>query len=271
MVGKRIQLPSSLGTDVHLDLYVPMTSQEIDPDVKRPAVVICPGGAYAFCSEREAEPVALRFLIAGFNAFVLWYRVAPNRYPIPQQDAAAAVAWVRAHAQETHTDPSKIAILGFSAGGHLAGSLGALWHRADLWEPMGLTPDQVRPNAMVLCYPVISGGEKAHRGSFENLSGSSNVKDHAAFSVDEWVTPHCPPAFIWHTFEDEAVPVENSLLMANALAKQGILTELHVFPRGIHGASLCNEQTTNPSRMGHLLPECQMWPDLAMRFLKDVM
>ena len=132
MLHQRVMVPSSGGTQVPMDVYVPYASREINADVRRPAIVICPGGGYRHLSQREAEPIALRFLMEGFNTFIVWYRIAPNRFPLPQQDAAAAMAYVRAHAQEFLTDPNRIAIAGFSAGGHLAGSIGTLWHRAEM-------------------------------------------------------------------------------------------------------------------------------------------
>lgn len=271
MLGQRILISSSGGAQIPLDLYIPEVTDEIDGDIRRPSVVICPGGGYHFLSRREAEPVAVRFAAAGFNAFVLWYRVAPHRYPLPQQDAAATVAHVRTHAHEYHTDPNRIAVLGFSAGGHLAGSLGTLWHREELWREMGLSPAQVCPNAMVLCYPVINGGVYAHRNSFVNLTGTQDTSRHTEYSVDGWVSKNTPPAFIWHTFEDKSVPVQNSLLMAQALAQHGILTELHVFPYGGHGSSLCNEQTSGTKAPQHLLPDNAVWVEMAQRFLKKAM
>lgn len=271
MLHQRIMIPSSQGAQIALDAYVPGVIADVDARPRRPAIVICPGGGYRHLSAREAEPIALRFLMEGFNTFVVWYRIAPSRFPLPQQDAAAAVAYVRAHADELLTDPDRIAIAGFSAGGHLAGSLGALWHRAELWQEMGLAPEMVKPNAMALCYPVITGGEHAHRGSFENLTGTEDVTVHQAYSVDGWVTENCPPAFLWHTFEDAAVPVHNSLLMARAMARHGVLCELHVFPHGVHGAALCNAVSANSQQPGHLLPECECWPAMAARFLMDVM
>ena len=255
---------------VRIDSYLPEVYEEINPQVKRPAILVCPGGGYEWTSTREGEPVALRFAGMGFNTYVVWYRVAPNRFPVPQQDVGAAIAWIRHHAAEQHTDPDRIAVMGFSAGGHVAGSLGVLWPHAELWAPMGLSPEEVRPNALVLCYPVISGGEWAHRGSFVNLTGTEEEKTHAAYSLDESVRQGVtPPTFLWHTWDDGAVPVMNTLLMAQALAKEGIQAEVHIFDHGGHGSSLCDETTTTPGREAdQLLPHCQGWPALAAAFLK---
>lgn len=261
----------TLATGVPMDVYVPHASGQVDPNVRRPSIVICPGGGYQHLSEREAEPVALRFLMMGFNCFIVWYRLAPNTYPAPQQDVAAAVAWVRQHADEYHAAPEKIAVMGFSAGGHAAGSLGVWWPRAELWQPLGLTPEDVKPNAMVLCYPVITGGEFAHRGSFVNLSGTEDVSAHAAYSLDESVTADTPAAFLWHTWTDGAVPVENTLMMAAALRRHGVTAEVHIFPFGSHGLSLANELTSSHDYPEQNVPECTAWPELAARFLRQVM
>ena len=290
MLHQRVMVPSSGGTSVPMDIYVPHT--EACARSPRPAVVICPGGGYRFCSEREAEPVALRFLELGFNAFVVWYRVhlfegvdplphgeenwykasGSHRFPMPQQDAAACVAYVRAHAEEWNTNPSQIAVMGFSAGGHLAASLSGLWHHAELWTEMGLTPEDIRPNAAVLSYPVIVADHDAHRGSFEHLSGGDkNVENHQQYSILNWVTENYPPTFLWHTFTDGSVPVQNNIRMAHALADKGVLSELHIFPEGVHGLSLANEITMRPGAPELIVPECQCWPELAARFLKNAM
>lgn len=271
MLHERISVPSTDGFSLPLDIYCPEVSADIDPNIQRPAVVICPGGAYQFLSPREAEPVALTFAAMGFNAFIAWYRVAPHRYPRPQQDAAAAVAWVRANATKTHTHPEKIAIMGFSAGGHCAASLGVWWPRAELWQKLNLTPQQVKPNALVLSYPVITGGEKAHRGSFVNLSGSQDLKEHMRYALETQVTAQTPPAFLWHTWTDESVPVENSLLFASALKANGVQAEVHLFPFGNHGASLCNPQTSGTLNPQFVLPDCAQWPRMAADFLHRVL
>lgn len=261
----------TLATGVPMDLYIPHISPQINPDVQRPAIVICPGGGYEHLSEREAEPIALRFLALGFNCAVVWYRLAPNRFPAPQQDVAAAVAWLRLHAAETHTRPEGIAVMGFSAGGHVAGSLGVMWQNQELWQPLGLTPADVKLNAMVLCYPVISGGEYAHRGSFVNLTGESDPAAHTAYSLENLVTPDAPPTFLWHTWFDGAVPVENTLMMASALRRANVQAEVHIFPRGGHGLALANDITTSTQWPEQTVEDCTIWPELAARFLKQVL
>ena len=289
MLGTPVYIPSSHGAQIRVDCYVPHVSREIDPQVRRPAIVVCPGGGYRFCSEREAEPIALRFLAEGFNVFVVWYRVhesdAPGKdhdargwysespdhvFPMMQHDAGAAIAYVRQNAEALHTDPDRIAVMGFSAGGHLAASVSALWNHAELWAEIGLAPEDVRPNAAVLCYPVIVADEDAHRGSFEHLSGSADVRDHQAYSILNWVSADFPPAFIWHTFTDPTVPVRNSLRLALALSEANVKTEMHIFPEGTHGLSLANELIAPPGKPELVVPECQMWPALAARFLKNL-
>ena len=290
MMFERVYVPSSRGAKIMVDAYVPRVSGEIDAAVRRPAIVVCPGGGYRFCSEREAEPIALRFLAEGFNVFVVWYRVnvSPDDihrdaeeagwyrkdpshvFPLPQHDAAAAIAYVRAHAQKHHTDPDRIAIMGFSAGGHLAASVSGLWHHKELWQELNLTPEDVRPNAAVLCYPVIVADHDAHRGSFVRLTGTQDAEMHKQYDVTNWVTDQYPPTFLWHTFTDRDVPVQNSIRMGLALANAGVLTEMHIFPSGCHGLSLANTMTCSAATMELQVEECAQWPALAARFLKKL-
>ena len=262
----RIELPNCA-----MHAYLPEVIEGITKP--RHAIVICPGGGYRFRSEREAEPVALVFAAMGFNCFVVEYHVAPEVgapvHPDALFDVAHAVAWVRAHAAECHTKPDAIAVMGFSAGGHAAGHLGVRWHDAAQMAEFGLTPEQAKPNAMVLCYPVITGGQFAHRGSFEHLTGCTDLAVHAKFSLDEMVTDQAPPAFLWHTYEDGSVPVENSLLMFAALRRCGVMSEYHVFPKGGHGLGLANPLTSDSPAQN--IPECAQWPEMAARFLKTVL
>lgn len=262
----QIELPKCLMHAYIPDVVEPVTTL-------RPSIVICPGGGYRFRSDREAEPIALVFAAKGFNCFVAEYAVAPEVglpvYPAALFDVAHAVAWVREHAAEYCADPNAIAVMGFSAGGHAACHLGVRWHEEELMASFGLTPAQAQPNAMVLCYSVITAGPYAHRGSFEHLTGSKDLAIHAQFSLEEKVTAHTPPTFLWHTWEDGAVPVENSLFFACAMRRCGVQGEVHVFPKGGHGLSLANPLTSDSPAQN--IPECAQWPDMAARFLRTVL
>ena len=215
-----------------------------DDRKKRPAVVICPGGAYAFVSGREAERIALSYNAAGYHAFVVNYAVAPHKHPLPIMNAAKAIEIVREHAGEWFVDSDKIAVCGFSAGGHLAASISTLWNDPEIFSDDEEKNKLHRPNATILAYPVISSGEHAHAGSFDNLTGTKDIIPlREKLSLEKRVTEQNPPAFLWHTYEDNAVPVENSLLFASALRKHNIPLELHIFQKGEHGASLASDET----------------------------
>ncbi len=271
MFHQTIRVPSAGGYEVPVDAYVPSASASIAPEIRRPAIVLFPGGGYTHLGSREAEPVALRFLSLGFNVFTVTYRFAPWRYPVPMQDGAAVIAYVRANAAQLHTDPERIAVLGFSAGGHLAGTLGVSWQRKELWADMDLTPEDVRPNAMVLGYAVLTAGENAHRSSFENLTGSADPAGHQAYGVETQVTEDCPPTFLFAGYDDAAVPVQNTLLMALALSRRQIPAEVHIFRHGPHGAALFSEITSGPNCPQMNVPEAARWPEMAAAFLNKAM
>ncbi|HEX3046916.1 MAG TPA: alpha/beta hydrolase, partial [Bacillota bacterium] len=187
----------------------------LDGDKSRGAVLICPGGGYGFVSEREGEPIALQFNAAGFQAFVLNYSVSPHRHPQPLLDVSRAMCLLRERAGSWKVDPKKIAVCGFSAGGHLAACLGVHWSKPYLQNAPGIMMGMNQPNALILSYPVISSREFAHRGSFENLLGEHADEDLLGeMSLERQVNPETPPVFIWHTYNDGLVPVENSLLFA---------------------------------------------------------
>ena len=256
------------GFQPKMSVYLPDNSPEIQIDRKHPTVVICPGGGYAMTSDREAEPIALRFAAAGCNAVVVRYSCVPARFPAALFELSYAVAKVRENAQEWNVDTDRIAVCGFSAGGHLAASFSTLWNRDFVKEYFDYQGGENKPNGMILGYPDITSGEHAHWGSIENLLGDKTA-DSALLelvSAEKQVNSDTPPAFIWHTFDDACVPVENSLVLAQALAKEKISTELHIYPKGPHGLALASRETGDFA----VVPECQNWIDMAIRWLKNL-
>ena len=256
------------GFQPKMSVYLPDNSPEIQIDRKYPTVVICPGGGYAMTSDREAEPIALRFAAAGCNAVVVRYSCVPARFPAALFELSYAVAKVRENAQEWNVDTDRIAVCGFSAGGHLAASFSTLWNGDFVKEYFDYQGGENKPNGMILGYPVITSGEHAHGGSIENLLGDKTA-DSALLdlvSAEKQVNSDTPSAFIWHTFDDACVPVENSLVLAQALAKEKISTELHIYPKGPHGLALASRETGDFA----VVPECQNWIDMAIRWLKNL-
>ena len=237
---------------------------------RHPCIVVCPGGGYHFVSDREAEPIATQFVAAGFSAFILHYSVVPAKFPCALIELSALMKHIRENADNYQIDPNKIAVIGFSAGGHLAGSLGAYWNNADIQRKSSIQNDENRPNALILSYPVITGGEKAHRGSVRHLMGDDcTQEDIDTFSLEKHVTAAFPPTFLWHTAADASVPVENSLMMASALSAEKIPFELRIYPHGQHGLSLANEVSWEQNE-NLIIPRVQEWMGAAISFLKEV-
>ncbi len=205
----------------------------------RPAIVVCPGGGYGHLAPHEGGPIAEWLDGIGIAGFVCHYRVAPYRDPWPATDARRAIRWVRHHAARYGVDPTRVGILGFSAGGHLAAY--ASTHGADPHpEPRdAIDAERGRPDCAVLCYPVISFESWGHIGSARNLLGREpTADDHREFSNHLHVDGDTPPTFLWHTADDAGVSVENSLRHALACRAANVPCELHSFPSGPHGLGL---------------------------------
>lgn len=205
----------------------------------RPAVLVLPGGGYGRQADHEAEPVAEWLATLGMHAFVLRYRVAPDRHPAPLEDAKEAMLHIRGGSHGLALDPQRVGVLGFSAGGHLAATLStAAATGSERLDVPGAVPDLT-----VLCYPVVSCTRSVHQGSVDNLLGDAPSSDILAeLSAEQQVTSATPPAFIWHTADDDAVHVSHSLGYAGALMDAGVPAELHVFPHGRHGLGLAAEE-----------------------------
>lgn len=235
----------------------------------RPAVVICPGGGYAYTSWREAEPIALAFLERGYQAFVLDYTAFDPQedkplLPYPAYDLARAVALVRRNAEAWHVDPQRVAILGCSAGGSLCALYGALSRQPWFAEKLGLTVDQVRVSAQILCYPVID----FTAGWPADLAYARQLTDHEEWvHAQDLVDAGTPRTFIWATATDGSVPARNTLAYAQALLAHGVDHECHIFHRGRHGLSLANAQTAKTPE--HDQPHVAHWFDLALEWLAE--
>lgn len=206
--------------------------------VSKASVLIFPGGAYFCHADYEGEGYAEMINSLGLDAFVVKYRVLPDRFPLPLLDARRAVRFIRANSEKFGLDKDKLLVMGSSAGGHLAALLSTYFDKIE-GEGIDLTDnEEFIPNGQILCYPVICSDEKiGHMGSYENLLGNNiNLKD--TLSPELLVTDKTPKAFIWHTSSDSVVNVINSYRFAEALAQQHISCELHVFPVGDHGSAL---------------------------------
>ncbi|MGN1096115.1 MAG: alpha/beta hydrolase [Eubacteriales bacterium] len=273
LIHPSIEVFELIKGDAHVSLtaYIAGTSDDMKFNYKRKAVLVCPGGAYAFCSNREGEPIAVSLLAAGYNAFVLEYSVhnrneKGKKFPGQLVEAALAMKFIKDNAEKFNIDPDYVFVYGFSAGGHLAASLGTLYNSKYVTDNIDMPENYARPAGMILSYPVIVSGEYAHRGSIDNILHDEKDDEAARekVSLEKCVTKDTVPAFIWHTREDTTVPVQNSLIFASALAENGIPFELHIFPYGGHGASLANEV------VGWNNPTIEKWFSDALRWMSSI-
>lgn len=234
----------------------------------RPAVIVCPGGGYAGTSPREAEPIAMKYCAAGYHAFVLDYSVSPAGWPAAICELSKAVAYVREISAEHNIDPNKIFVCGFSAGGHLAASLGVHWNHPDVIKYSDIKNGENKPNGIILGYPVITGNlDITDKGTINTfIGGREEVKPLA--SLENYVSEDTPQTFIWHTFSDNAVPVVNSLLFANALEKHKVKFEMHIYPDGVHGLSL-GDISVAPNE-SIIVSAVQNWIDMSIRWINEM-
>ena len=213
------------------------------------AVLICPGGAYAFlATEHEGNAVAKKLNDLGIAAFVLKYRLPSDQIMVdktigPLQDAQRSIQIIRKRAGEWNINPLKIGIMGFSAGGHLASTAGTHFNKAVIDDADNIS---LRPDFMVLIYPVITMGELTHKGSKLNLLGADPSQQQTVlYSNEKQVTAETPPTFIMQAEDDKTVPVQNSLIFYEALLKAGVKAEMHLYQAGGHGFGLNNKSTND--------------------------
>ncbi len=235
---------------------------------KRPAILVVPGGGYAYCSEREADPAALAFSGAGYQTFVLKYHCGDaSAYPTPLIEIAQACALVRKQNAEYHIDPNKIAIIGFSAGGHLAALLGSSWYQKSLQALTWLDEEEMRPNAILLGYPLV------HLRAFAERLRAADVEPHARGAMIRDYAPQkdplalvgeaTPPTFIFHTLTDPTILPMDTLEYVNALVKNNVPCEYHLFSAGEHGLSTADSLSCYgreyPHRVHHWVPMALAW------------
>jgi acetyl esterase/lipase len=239
----KVQTITLSNENVTLTSYLLDSSVELPNLNLRPAILIFPGGGYQMCSDREAEPIAMAYLAEGYHTFVLRYSLKHNAaFPKPLNDAEEALELIRKSSLEWGVDPDKVAVCGFSAGGHLAGAVG--------------TMGRVRPNAMILGYPVI-------------LESMSRISPEPIPGIDQHVDSKTPPAFIFHTVADTLVPVNNALALANAMDHAKVPFELHIFQNGTHGLSLAKPLTSG-GRAKMVDSDVAKWFDLSVAWIKNV-
>ncbi|MEH7254036.1 alpha/beta hydrolase [Neobacillus niacini] len=223
-----------------------------------PVMIVAPGGGYGSRAPHEGYPVAEWLNSIGVSAIILNYRVAPFKHPIPLGDAKRAIRLVRYHAPKWNADPNRVGIIGFSAGGHLASTAGTDFDLGNAESEDPIENMSCRPDVMVLCYPVITMGEHTHAGSRLNLLGENPEEEMISLlSNEHQITENTPPAFLWHTADDAAVDVQNSLLFAAGLRRNKVPFELHIFESGTHGLGLAQEHA-----------EAKAWASLCEAWLR---
>ena len=252
---------------VFIDTYVKNLGKNL------PAMLVIPGGGYAaVCTEREGEPIALDFVAKGYNAFVLNYRVGKPGDVFPKQllDAGAAMIYIREHAEEFCIDPERVFSLGFSAGGHLCGTLATMFDYPEVKEAYGEKYKLVRPTGVVLCYPVTTLTCETHVSSFKNLlgrpSGEFTEDEVNRYSLDKVVKADSSPMFVWHTAEDALVPVQGSLTLGLALTRAHVPYRLSVYPYGPHGLAL-STKVTECGNSAYAQPMAKCWTADAVEWM----
>lgn len=269
MINKQIDLYQSFkkerngATGGFLTVYACTESKELKRRI-HPCVLIIPGGGYSVLSDREGEPVALKYLNEGYIPFILSYSLK-TKYPTPLNEVMLAMAYIRSNANEYNIDKDNVCVVGFSAGGHLAGLLATATNEEV--DQNNMQEENIKPKAVILSYPVVTMGKFTHPDSRRIICGGDKML-YDKLSVEKRVEQSTPPTFIWHTAEDDCVPVENSLLLANSCATLNVPFALHIFEKGWHGLSTC-EIETNDTEGHSFFKENAKWFNLSLDWLKS--
>ena len=242
MLYEKISLDKE-NSQVYLEAYV---ADKIEGFTRDAILVIPGGGYYNICSDREGEPIGMAFMPYGFNAFVLHYSVKENSsktFPTQLIEASKAIKYIKDNAEKYNINPERVFAVGFSAGGHLCGSLATMWNKEEIYKEIDMPYGYNKPTGVMLIYPVIS--LKHHVFSFKNLLGKEEFTeaDHKLVSIDQNVSEDSSPMYIMHTTNDEAADIGNSVALANALVEKRLMFEMHIYPDAPHGVALGNRIT----------------------------
>lgn len=275
---KRIKINDT----AYFDTYLLNNSREYNVLLPRPIVIVCPGGGYAFTSDREAEVIALKFNSIGINAVVLWYTTEDHVKNIPENalhEGASCVKYIREHADAWLIDKEKVFVCGFSAGGHLALQMSAKWNSLRLAESLNTTNDMIKINLAIVGYPAVYSsafpkGELGFRGQTlpnpstanERFFGTNEVgqRELDNYNVLNFISEKMPPTFVWTTGEDKLVDPEQSLQLALKLHEQKVPFEFYLFEKGEHGLALADRTTARKashfnSHVSHWFKLCEEW------------
>ena len=259
----------NITSDAYFKTYCPDNLEEFSSGRNRTAVIVIPGGGYEFVSEREGEPIALQFLKDDIASFVLTYTVGDFTYPTPIDEVFATILYIRKNAKKYHINPNKIVLAGFSAGGHLAASTAMLWNSEEFAQLFNVSNSKLKVNGLVLGYPVISMDKNnSHSGTIKRRTQFID-EELEKFSIEKHITSDFPKTFIWLTSEDKLVPPYNSLVLAQTLVDNNIPVELHMYPVGVHGLALADNNTCLRDKTKTDYPDAHTWIEHCLYFLKN--
>ena len=251
-----------------LEVIIPYIRDDNKRNKSR-GIIICGGGAYTYVSTREGEPVAIEYMRNGYCTFILRYSTK-KAYPTPMHELACAIDYLRKNADKYYLLKDNISIIGFSAGGHLVSSYGYLYKHPDFIKKTNMNPENIKPNAIISCYPVITMGEHTHLETRFNITGN-NHELNDLLSVEKNIDSSYPPTFIWTTKEDTIVPYINSTMYAEALELNTIPFHFDLFDKLDHaksiGTKLVNEISTDEI---NLYKKLSTWVDNSLTFLDDI-
>lgn len=256
-------------TQFDIDTYWLDKINDFDQEIDHPVAIIMPGGAFKFQTDREAQPIAMKFAAAGFHALVLHYQVLKDGksvYPLALQELSTTLNWLKSQQKQHEIDLDKVVLVGFSAGGQIVANFNSIMTNPEIREKVFDQTLEVMPCANVMGYSV-SDLTLGWPKTIEEVKQMS--PDKLFWKAQDTLTKSAKPTFIWQTVTDQTVPVKNSIVYATKLEELGVPFELHLFSSGPHGLSLASYQTQTPGRKDHINPQVSKWWELCLNWFKQ--